>query len=272
MDSEELVTQLHTLLSVDVPKGTLRRWAWEGLIDAPVSKGRKGKRGRFVAWSSKAVEQASAVYQIRHNDKRRWAKTTKEVIRATRVVVDHFYATLQEFEDFEDPNVLRKLDDFLKPVKSPLFAPDGMTVYMHGGLELQPLVATWIATVEKIRHSKPVSQPMGVCFNWNRHVCDDDGTETFKVRYDGVTFTLAPYDAIGQHYGHTPAALKKRLGREPTDWGEEKRQGNVITFDKNTDWDNVQFDVENQQIIITDRLKRVKVVDLKNSGIRITED
>jgi hypothetical protein len=92
------------------------------------------------------------------------------------------------------------------------------------------------------------------------------------VRYDGVTFTLAPYDAVSQQYGHTPAALKKKLGRELTDWDEAKRQGTVITFDKNTDWNNVQFDVENQQIIITDRLKHVKVVDLKNSGMRITFD
>lgn len=269
MDSEELVARLRDLLGVDVPKGTLRRWAWQGLIPASKPIGRKGERGRFVSWPSETVEQAAVVYIIRHTDVR-WAKTTKDVLLAVKDIVDRFYATINDFVEAGDTDILQKLDDFLKPVTSPLFGPDGVTGYMYGGLALQPLVATWIATLEKIRHNKPVYRHMSVRFNWNYHLVIEGGQETLKIMYDGVTLTPSVSDSLDRTYGHTPAALEKRLGRKPTDWEKAKSEGSVITFDQNTNWDNVQFDVQNQRISVTDSFKKsTTVIDLKSYGLTL---
>jgi hypothetical protein len=64
--------------------------------------------------------------------------------------------------------------------------------------------------------------------------------------------------------------FEKVHGRKPTDWDKEGYEGKIITFDKDTDWTNVRFDVENQQIIIKDsKKKEVRVIDLKKSGLSI---
>jgi hypothetical protein len=268
VDTDELVDQLQKILDVEVPKGTLRRWAWQGLIPASKPMGRKGERGRFVSWPLETVEQAAAVYVVRHMDVR-WAKTTKDALMAAKDVVDHFYATINEFVETGDTNTLLRLNDFLKPAKAPLFASDG-GVGWHGGLALHPLVVTWIATLEKIRHNQPVYEPMSVRFNWNYHLVAEGGQEILKIRYDGVT--LAPFvcNSLGQQYGHTPAALEKRRGKTPTDWKKAKSEGSVISFGPNTNWDNVQFDVKNQRISVTDFFKKsTTVIDLKSYGLTL---
>ncbi|MGB7901435.1 MAG: hypothetical protein WCG09_03220 [Halobacteriota archaeon] len=268
MDSDELVDHLQKILDVEVPKGTLRRWAWQGLIPAPKPIGRKGERGRFVSWPLETVEQAAAVYVVRHTDVR-WAKTTKDALLAAKDVADHFYATINKFVETGDTNTLLKLNHFLKPAKAPLFASDG-GVGWHGGFALHPLVVTWIATLEKIRHNQPVYEPMSVRFHWNYHLVIEGGQEILKIRYDGVT--LAPFvcDSLGQQYGHTPAAFEKRRGKKPTDWEKDKSEGNVLTFGQNTDWDNVKFDVKNQRISVTDPFKKsTTVIDLKSYGLML---
>ncbi len=52
-------------------------------------------------------------------------------------------------------------------------------------------------------------------------------------------------------------AFEKVHRRKQTDWDKEGQEGKIITFDKDTDWTNVRFDVENQQIIIKDQKKRL---------------
>jgi hypothetical protein len=271
MNTKELVDKLQKILGVEVPKGTLRRWAHEGLIPSPQPIGRKGERGRFVSWPQETVEQAAAVYIVRKSSRLLWAKTTKDVLLATKDVVDRFYATINEFVETGDTNVLQKLDDLLKPVKSSLFRSDGGTGCMIGGLALNPLVVTWIATMEKIRNEKPVYAHMRVCFHWNRHLVTEGGEETHKLKYDGVTLTPFVYDILSQHFGHTPAALEKRRGRKSTDWEKAKREGNVISFDQKTNWDNVQFDVKNQCITVTDIFNKNPrtVIDLKSYGLTL---
>lgn len=78
-------------------------------------------------------------------------------------------------------------------------------------------------------------------------------------------------DDLAPNYGHTPAALEKRRGRKPTDWKKAKREGNLISFNKSTNWDNVQFDVKNQCIIVTDIFNKNPrtVIDLKNYGLTL---
>ena len=76
--------------------------------------------------------------------------------------------------------------------------------------------------------------------------------------------------SVSRHVGYTPKVFEKLHGRKPTDLEKEEEEGTVITFDKDTDWTNVQFDVANQQIIIKDpEKKEFRVIDLKKSGLSI---
>ena len=55
--------------------------------------------------------------------------------------------------------------------------------------------------------------------------------------------------------------------RKQTDWDKKEQEGKTITFDKDNDWTDVRFNVENQQIIIKDpKKKEVRVIDLKSAA------
>jgi len=212
VDTDELVSRLRTILGIEIPKGTLRRWAFENLIPSSKPKGQKGTRGRFVSWPQDTVEQAVAVYVLRHT-KIPWAKTTREPLLAAKSVVDRFYAVISDFCETEIPNVLRKLDELLEPVESSFFAAPEGKGYMYGGVTLNPLIVTWITTLEKVRHNRPVFEPAKVVFNWNWHVVHEGGEDLLKMKYDGVSFEPSDGDTISRHRGHTPEALKKRRER-----------------------------------------------------------
>jgi hypothetical protein len=263
MDSDELVSQLHNL-GIDVPKGTLRRWASEGLIKGPAPVGRKGKRGRFMSWPLETVGQAAATHIIRNYfGPKKKIKTLLEV----KELADRFYAIVNEFRETEDPRVLEKLNKLLVLGK----LADGAEGYVYGSAELHPLVILYIVTLQKIRANKPLFEPIKVVFNWNQHLIrDEDGRESFKLRYDGVSFKESDQNVVSQHVGYTSKVFEKLHGRKPTDWEKEELEGKVITFDKDTDWTNVRFDVANQQIIINDPKKEeVRVIDLRRSGLRL---
>ena len=182
-------------------------------------------------------------------------------------MVDRFYAILNEFLENENPHVLEKFDELYQPVKR----RDGTLVLMYGGALLYPLFITWIATLEKIRFNKPLSEPFKVVFSWNHHIVyDEGGKKSIQLKFDGVNLQPADQDTISRHFGRTPEVLEKLLGRKPTDWDKAKQEGKVISFDKNTNWDNIEFDVENQQIIIRDPDKKdITIIDLKKSGLTL---
>ncbi|MGZ8884860.1 MAG: hypothetical protein ACXW0U_08125 [Halobacteriota archaeon] len=263
MDSDELVAQLHNL-GIDMPKGTLRRWASEGLIKGPTPVGRKGTRGRFMSWPSETVKQAAAIYVIRGSY---GPKKKIKSLLAVKELVDRFYSIVNEFRETEDPEVLEKFDKLYELVQS----ADGTKGYVYGSSEMHPLFVMYVLTLEKIRGNKPLFEPIEVVFNWNQHlICDEDGRESFKLRYDGVSFKDSVENTVSRHIGYTPEAFEKLHGRKPTDWEKEDEEGTVITFDKDTDWTNVQVDVANQQIIIKDpEKKEFRVIDLKKSGLSI---
>jgi hypothetical protein len=212
VDTDELVSHLRTILGIEIPKGTLRRWAFENLIPSSKPKGQKGRRGRFVSWPQDTVEQATAVYVLR-NTKIPWAKTTRETLLAAKSVVDRFYALISDFCETENQSVLRKFNELLKPIESAFFAAPEGKGYMYGGVTLNPLVVTWITTLEKVRHNRPVFEPATVVFNWNWHVVLEGGEELLKKKYDGVSFEPSDGDTIRRHGGHTPEALEKRRER-----------------------------------------------------------
>ncbi len=262
MNTEELISRLRTILTVEVPAGTLRRWAYEGLIPHSQSTGHAGKRGRFVSWPAETVEQASAVYVLRHA-KIPWAKTDKKTLLAAKEVVYRFYAIIQKFRETEDPDLLFGFGKLLAPVASPLFVPKGMRGHMYGGVTLNPLVVTWIATLEKIRHARAVYTHLEVIFNWNHHIMRENGEERRKLKYDGVTFASSQSDIVGWKVGYTPEALERQLGRKPVNWEEGERKFEVIKINKDTEL--VDVDARRQILIIRDP-KTKQLIKLQFGG------
>ena len=220
-----------------------------------------------MSWPSETVEQAAAIYVIRGTY---GPKKKIKSLLAVKELVDRFYAIVNEFQEAEDPQVLGKLDKLLVPGQS----ADGRKGYVYGSSELHPLFVMYIVTLERIRGNKPLFEPITVVFSWNQHlILDEDGKESFKLRYDGVSFKKSNQNVVSRHVGYTPEAFEKLHGRKPTDWEKEREEGKVITFDKHTDWSNVQIDIANQQIIIKDpEKKEFRVINLKKSGFSLVSD
>jgi hypothetical protein len=87
---------------------------------------------------------------------------------------------------------------------------------------------------------------------------------TFFFESEAKIVTDDERDEIIYHFGSSREVMKKFLGREPIDWEKARSEGTVTTFDQNTDWDNVQIDVKNQRISVTDPDKKsIAILDLK---------
>jgi hypothetical protein len=258
MDTDELVAELEKILDVRIPKGTLRRWAWEGLISGPTPYGRKGQRGGcFYSWPSETVEDAAVIYTLRNSDLpwgetiRGWPTTkngteiktiSKKMLLETKKIVKHLYASVnkEEFEsaDFNDVLLLSKA------VK----VPKG---YMFGSFATHPIFISWVTTLEKIRKNKPLRKPLQVVFNWRFHLVHEGGEESLKLKYDGITVKPSEEETVKVSVGkYTPEAWLKRFGTGPIDWEEAKRGGHVMRFDER--FVKMQNDGEQQQVIWRD--------------------
>jgi hypothetical protein len=163
MRIEELVDSLRKLEGISVPVGTIKRWAYtEGTIcDKPPQPIQKG-RGRASNWPEAALEEAAAVWAVRHygtNTRR----LSPEVVKYVNAVADHLYMSPLAF--YTLPRVNGPLMRFRQiPYEDVIvqFATDEAPV-----LDLVPgennaqkiyllneLIATWIAAREKVRFSK----------------------------------------------------------------------------------------------------------------------
>lgn len=236
MDTDELVAKLETILDVRIPKGTLRRWAWEGLVSGPTPYGRKGQRGgRFVSWPPETVENAAVIYTLRNENiplasietrgtprasgRNKDKKTipTKTLL-ASKAKVDSFYASLDEASKGGRPFAMSPL---LVPA-NPLYLSGSAVIKFRrvqkkqgtnktgtvfGDARMQNLIIMWIATLEKIRHGKPLDSPVAVVFNW---VMSYDGGDkmSLKTRYAGVSFEHSDHDTFREQFSTTPEALE----------------------------------------------------------------
>jgi hypothetical protein len=140
--------------------------------------------------------------------------------------------------------------------------PDGRRGTMLGGYKISRLIVNWIVTLEKIRHNESLFEPKKVVFNW----CDDVAPGG-KVRtlFKGVTLEPSDRNTLSWHEGTTDAAKKVLMSQKP----ETKDK---IIFDLR-DYSNVEYDVENQRIIVTDPKRKGKfTLNLKGSGIRLVKE
>ena len=90
MRIEQLVDSLLKLGGIQVPVGTMKRWAYtEGTIrDKPPQPVQKG-RGKASEWPEEALEEAAAVWAVRHHSHAK--RLSPEVIKHINAVADHLY-------------------------------------------------------------------------------------------------------------------------------------------------------------------------------------
>lgn len=190
MDMDELVTQLEELVGVKVPSGTLRRWAYEGLIPGPEEEGKRGRRGRFCNWSREALEQAAVIYTLRHSSVP-WGDTKTKFLLAAKQAVDKYYQSLADFCETRDRAAVTKAYlESQKKVSAPWLSFSGKSPtegYMFGDAKLHPLIVTWIVTLEKMRHGKPLAEPFEVVFTVDPQVVYIKSEITMNPTFEGVT-------------------------------------------------------------------------------------
>ncbi len=164
MDINKLVERLKKL-GIKIPKKTLIRWAYtEEVIDPPERHKQRG-RGKTSDWSTKAVEDAAAVWAVRE------ACRTKKVCQAQKKrlsadeikVIKHAATRLNE-----GPFAVYTLPDVTGPLSAQLIAPDEIKMRFVSqdceGLDLfrgknrtekvdclNELVEKWVAAIEKVK-------------------------------------------------------------------------------------------------------------------------
>ncbi len=166
MRVDQLVDSLQKLGGIQVPAGTIKRWAYtEGTIrDKPPQPVQKG-RGKASEWPEEALEEAAAVWAVRHHSHAK--RLSPEVIKHINAVADHLYMSPLAY--YALPSVVGPLLKFRQiPYEDVIvrFATDEFPV-----LDLVPgknntqkidllnsLIATWIVGREKMRFSRKWEQ------------------------------------------------------------------------------------------------------------------
>jgi hypothetical protein len=162
MRVDQLVKSLQKLAGIQVPVGTIKRWAYtEGTIrDKPPQPVQKG-RGKASEWPEEALEEAAAVWAVRHHSHTK--RLSPAVIKRINAVADHLYMSPLAY--YALPSVVGPLLRFRQiPYEDVIvrFAADEFPA-----LDLVPgknstqkidllnsLIATWIAAREKVRFSR----------------------------------------------------------------------------------------------------------------------
>jgi len=176
MNIEDITTRLHSL-GVDIPPGTLRRWAAEGLISPPQRTQNPHGRGRLSDWPEASVEEAAACWALRHFNTR-WATPTVDAIKRTRRLVG-------------------KLRDTPFDILKAGLKPDGSRAMFFFSYELHPLIVLWVTAVEKARRGWHIQKPAQVTFAWTIEGTPQAGT--LKHTLVGVTLEAADRDVLQIH-------------------------------------------------------------------------
>lgn len=169
MNIEEFTDRLHRL-GIDVPAGTLRRWAAEGLVTAPRRVQNPAGRGRLSDWPETSVEEAAACWAVRHLTTR-GAAPNVETMQRVRLLS-------------------RKLSETPFGIITGDVKPDGTRGLFLFSSALHPLVVNWAVTVEKVRRGWPVLKPARLTFRWTVAGTPHEGTLKTAL----VDATLEPAD------------------------------------------------------------------------------
>jgi len=172
MTIKELLEQLRSLgiASPAIPEKTLKRWAFtEKIISRPAPALQKGP-GQTADWTEEALEEAAAVWAVRHNE--RGARVTAEMARIVK-----FWArnACSGWVTYKIPPLTRSPEGVMDlkhtdielqfgPERLP--KPDGSdAIDLFSGRDrkdkvafLSHLVVKWIATVAKVQFTRQQGQ------------------------------------------------------------------------------------------------------------------
>jgi len=167
MNISEVVVRLRKL-SVDIPKNTIKRWAFtEKVIPKPTTPRLKG-RGLKSNWREGVVREIAAVWAVRALAKkqadegaRKRKNLSAEEIREIRKIAKRV---------FRSPEVLHEL-----PSQFTIATPNPRFIYDFRALKtkvveddhLHDLIITWIAAREKAQRNIKISQRVRVIINWS---------------------------------------------------------------------------------------------------------
>jgi hypothetical protein len=163
MRINELLKSLKELGGIAVPEGTVKRWAYteQTIRDTPPQPVQKG-RGKASNWPEAALEEAAAVWAVRHYAKNT-TRLSPHVIKYVNEVADHLYMSPLAY--YTLPSVVGPLLRFrqipYEDVTVEFANEEAPVLKLVPGASsarkkdlLNSLIATWIAAREKVRFSK----------------------------------------------------------------------------------------------------------------------
>jgi hypothetical protein len=189
MDFHELQSRLREV-DVEIEDGTLRRWAATKLIVGPKRDPRPGRQGARWNWPQKAVEEAAAVWALRHLKLDRfYSKPSLDTIKRVKFEAKAIHEKYKKDAEFHE--------NFPAKIYEKSFDTEGNERYYLKSFGLHPFIITWIVTVEKVRHKKSVKEPANVIFTWIRHPVTGGA---FEFRHEDVTVEPSDKDSVTGRY------------------------------------------------------------------------
>lgn len=218
MDLEQFQSQLHKL-GADIPQGTLKRWAYDGLIPRPkrYKKGKGGGRGRAASWDRAAIADVAALWAVRNAGGHKLLQSKKR-IDVIREAADIFhgdqypsYHTAPLYKDPTTPWQSLKIeftDELEFWDEYGYYVPPGMKVFPRKNISerqqaMNALISAWICAHEKARNGMPLQKPARVIIHWRPIIADeiisDDGMHRLLINahtYEKTTIEAADHDEI----------------------------------------------------------------------------
>ncbi len=163
MRINDLLKSLKELGGIAVPEGTVKRWAYteKTIRDKPPQPVQKG-RGKASNWPEEALEEAAAVWAVRHYAKNT-SRLSPDVIKYVNDVANHLY--MSPLASYTLPSVVGPLLRFrqipYEDVTVEFATEESPVLKLVPGESsarkkelLNSLIATWIAAREKVRFSR----------------------------------------------------------------------------------------------------------------------
>jgi hypothetical protein len=159
LDIDDLVARLQTLGIDDMPKNTLKRWAFtEQVIPQPTTPNLKG-RGFKSNWLGVTIEEAAAVWAVRHCGFMKPKTLTKkriDVIKRVAAILEKRPFAIYTLPPITGP--LSKQQIAFKDIKMKFVSEDFDGLDLFPGTDnadrvdcINELVIKWVAAVEKVR-------------------------------------------------------------------------------------------------------------------------
>jgi hypothetical protein len=208
----EVLARLYAL-GLDIKLSTLKRWAYEGLIEKPqrYKKGKGGKKGRAVKWSMRAVEEACAVWAVRNSNITK-VPPSKSRIEEVKHEVERVYrypAAIYILRRLVKSPLKRDDDDSPSDVFTVLNT-DKVTMKLVDDDEMHKLITAWITAIEKARKGWPIPEPVKVIFHWHaipirsemlaghpqKRWDHDDRADVCDYELEGVSLDKATQDEV----------------------------------------------------------------------------